>query len=122
MSRAARRPAQAAASETGEEAPAGPSRRISGRELAIAALTAGQLGIVLPVLAGAGQILQQSFSEERGEEAIRWLPHTATAIVVGAAALLALAWLLSTLGSVVAFGGFTVTRDGDRLRIRRGLL
>ena len=26
------------------------------------------------------------------------------------------------LGAVVAFAGFTVTRDGDRLRIRRGLL
>ena len=26
------------------------------------------------------------------------------------------------LGSVVAFSGFTVTREGDRLRIRRGLL
>jgi putative membrane protein len=33
-----------------------------------------------------------------------------------------LAWLLSTLGAVVAFGGFTVTRDGDRLRIRRGVV
>ncbi len=68
---------QAASSATAEDAPAGPSRRISGRDLAIAALTAGQLGIVLPVLAGAGQILQQTFNEQRGEEAIRWLPHTA---------------------------------------------
>jgi putative membrane protein len=113
---------QAGSSATAEDAPDRPTRRISGRDLAIAALTAGQLGIVLPVLAGAGQILQQTFSEQRGEEAIRWLPHTATAIGVGAAALLVLAWLLSTLGAVVAFGGFTVTRDGDRLRIRRGLV
>ena len=37
-------------------------------------------------------------------------------------ALLVAAWLLSVLGSVVAFSGFTVTREGDRLRIRRGLL
>ena len=62
----------------------GPEPDARGRDLAIAALTAGQLGIVLPVLAGAGQILQQLFSEERGEEAIRWLPHTVTAIVLGA--------------------------------------
>ena len=33
-----------------------------------------------------------------------------------------LAWLLSTAGAVVAFGGFTLVRDGDRLRIRRGLV
>jgi putative membrane protein len=36
--------------------------------------------------------------------------------------LLLAAWLISILGAVVAFGGFTVTRDGDRLRIRRGLV
>ena len=32
------------------------------------------------------------------------------------------AWGLSVAGSLVAFAGFTVTRDGDRPRIRRGLL
>ena len=36
--------------------PARPTRRLAGRDLAIAALTAGQLGIVVPVLAGASQI------------------------------------------------------------------
>jgi putative membrane protein len=32
------------------------------------------------------------------------------------------AWALSTIGSIVSFAGFSVARDGDRLRIRRGLL
>jgi putative membrane protein len=100
-----------------------PTRRLAGRDLAIAALTAGQLGIVLPVLAGAGQILQQVFNnEQQGERAFRSLPHSATVLVLAAVGILVLAWLLSTLGSIVAFGGFTVTRDGDRLRIRRGVV
>ena len=99
-----------------------PSRRISGRELAVAALTAGQLGIVVPVLAFGFQIVQQLFDPEQGEEAVRWLPHTVTAVVLGAAALLVLAWALSTAGAVIAFGGFTVLRDGERLKIRRGLV
>ena len=38
-----------------------------------------------------------------------------------ALALLVAAWLLSTLGSFIAFAGFTVGRVEDRLRIRRGL-
>ncbi len=105
-----------------EDAPDLPSRRLRPRELAIAALTAGQLGIVVPVLAGAFQVIQQLFDPEQGEEAVRWLPHTVTTVVLGAAALLVLAWLLSTAGAVVAFGGFTLIRDGDRLRIRRGLV
>jgi putative membrane protein len=113
---------QAARPEPDADTPAPPSRKLSGRDLAVAALTAGQLGIVLPLLAGGGQAASQLLDPERGEEAIRVLPHTVTALVLGAAGLLAIAWMLSTLGSVAAFGGFTVTRDGDRLRIRRGLV
>jgi putative membrane protein len=75
--------------------------------------------VILPAVAGFFQLLQQSLGED---DAVRLLPHTATAAVTAAVALLVAAWLLSVLGSVVAFSGFTVTREGDRLRIRRGLL
>src|SRR4051794_23198291 len=65
------------------DAPAGPQRRLAGRDLAIAALTAGQLGLVLPVLAAAGQVVQQITDEKHGRrEAERLLPHTVTAIVL----------------------------------------
>ncbi|HWK27461.1 MAG TPA: PH domain-containing protein [Solirubrobacter sp.] len=100
----------------------GAARRITGRDLAIAALTAGQLGIVVPVLAGAFQVVQQLFDERRGEDAIRALPHSGVAIALAVAGVLVLAWLLSTVGALLAFGGFSVARDGDRLRIRRGFL
>ena len=97
-------------------------RRLTGRELAVAALTAGQLGIVLPVLAGGFQIVSELFDPESGEEAVRWLPQSASTIALVALALVVVAWLLSAAGAVIAFGGFTVVRDGDRLRIRRGLV
>jgi putative membrane protein len=97
----------------------GPERRLTRSRLLVAALTAGQLGVILPAVAGFFQLLQQSLGED---EAVRLLPHTATAAVTVAVALLVAAWLLSVLGSVVAFSGFTVSRRGDRLRIRRGLL
>ncbi len=117
--RAARPPAGA---QHAADAPAGPSQRVDRRGLLVAAVTAGQLGIILPVLAGAGQIISQLFDERRGEEAFRALPHSGTAIALGAAGLLLLAWLLSTAGAIVTFGGFTVTRDDDRLKIRRGFV
>jgi putative membrane protein len=98
---------------------AGPSRRLERGRLLVAALTAGQLGVILPALAGFFQLLQSTFDEG---DAVRLLPHTASAAVLAAAGLLVAAWLLSVLGSVVAFAGFTATREGDRLRIRRGLL
>ncbi len=113
--RAFRVPVEATEETTGR------SRRLSGRELAVAALTAGQLGIVLPVIAALGQVAQQ-VGEEEQQGATRFLPHSVTAGVLIVLALLVLAWLLSTLGSVVAFGGFTIVREQDRIRIRRGLV
>ena len=113
---------QATRPEPGGDEPAGPSRTLAGRDLAFAALTAGQLGIVVPVLAAAGQVIQQLFNERRGEEAVRALPHSTMVIVLALIGIVLLAWALSTVGAVVAFGGFTVTRDGDRLRIRRGVV
>jgi putative membrane protein len=107
-----RRPAPAA--ETGRL-----ERRLARRRLLVAALTAGQLGVILPVLAGFFQLVQSALDEG---DAVRLLPHTAMAAVLAVAGLLVAAWLLSVLGSVVAFAGFTVTREGDRVRIRRGLL
>ncbi len=95
-------------------------RRLTGVELGLAALTAGQLGIILPVLAGAGQLAQQLF-EERGVGVLSLIPDSAVEIVLAVAALIVAAWLLSMAGTVVAFAGFTVAREGSRLRIRRGL-
>ena len=97
----------------------GPERRLARSRLLVAALTAGQLGVILPAVAGFFQLVQQSLDED---DAVRLLPHTVMAAVAAVVALLVAAWLLSVLGSVIAFAGFTVTRDGDRLRIRRGLL
>jgi putative membrane protein len=99
--------------------PTGPERRLTRPRLLVAALTAGQLGVILPALAGFFQLLQSALDEE---DAVRVIPHTLSAAVVAAAGLLVAAWLLSVLGSVVAFAGFTVSRQDDRLRIRRGLL
>jgi putative membrane protein len=94
-------------------------RRLARPMLLVAALTAGQLGVILPALAGFFQLVQQSVDED---DAVRLLPHTVMAAVLAVIGLVVAAWLLSVLGSVVAFSGFTITRQGDRLRIRRGLL
>src|SRR5262249_48336868 len=95
---------------------------LTGRDLLIASLTAGQLGVIVPVLAVAGQIAQQVFQQEGGRRAVDALPRSVVAWVLIVAALLLAAWLLSVAGALVSFGGFTVTRDGNRLRISRGVL
>jgi putative membrane protein len=107
--------------------PAAPlaERRLSRRRLLLAALTAGQVGVILPVLAAVPQLLQEVFGGDlrsAGREGMRIVPSSPPEWILAAVALLLLAWLLSTAGAVIAFAGFTIARDEDRLRIRRGLL
>ena len=75
------------------------------------------------MLAGASQLLTQALGDPGDvEEATRLVPDSAGGWELAAGGLLLLAWALSVAGSLVTFAGFTVTRDGERLRIRRGLL
>jgi putative membrane protein len=97
-------------------------RRLARSRLFVAALTAGQFGVVLPVLALLGQLAENLFDPERGREALGLLPDRAVEWIAAVVVVALVAWLLSVAGTVVAFAGFTVSRDGDRLRIRRGLL
>ena len=96
-----------------------PHWRLSPGRLLLAALTSGSLGVLVPVVAGASQVLDDVLDPEDAE---RLLPDTPAEALMAAAAVLGVAWLLSVLGTLVAFAGFTVTRDGDRLRISRGII
>jgi putative membrane protein len=104
------------------DAAALPERRLGRSDLVLGALTAGQLGVILPVLAAAGQLTQNVLGDETGRDAIRLIPRAAHEWALAGAGLLVAAWALSVAGALVAFAGFRVARDGDRLRIRRGLL
>ena len=96
-----------------------PSWRLGGSRLLVAALTSGSLGVLVPVVAGASQVLDDVLG---AEDAQALVPDTAREALVAAAAVLGVAWLLSMLGTLVAFAGFSATREGDRLRIRRGIV
>jgi putative membrane protein len=97
-------------------------RRLGRRELVVTALTAGQFGVILPALAAAFQLLSNTFSNERDfEDATRLLPDSASGWELVLVALALAAWALSSIGSLVSFAGFSVARNDDRLRIRRGL-
>jgi putative membrane protein len=100
-------------------------RRLGGRRLLVAALTAGQVGVLLPLLAAVPQLAEEVWGndlESAGREGMRIVPESMLEWILAGAGLLALAWLFSTAGAVLAFAGFTIARDEDRLRVRRGLL
>lgn len=87
--------------------------------LLVAAATSGSLAVLLPVVAAASQVADDLLGFQ---DAQRLLPDTVGEAAVVGAFVLAAAWVLSFLGTIVAFAGFTAVRDGERLRIRRGVL
>ena len=98
----------------------GARRRLRPRALLATALTAPQLGVLLPVVGGVFGLLQNGLLGP-GEAEIQHI-NTMQEIVLVVLGLVVAAWLLSFLGAVVAFSGFEVQRVERRLRIRRGLL
>lgn len=102
--------------------PGGPARRLGTPMLLLAGITSAQFGFVLPVMAAAGQAV-----DELAEPLVGWVSeggaeHSAGAIFAAAAVVVGAAWLVAFLGTLIAFAGHTVERRGDRLRIVRGLL
>jgi putative membrane protein len=97
-------------------------RRLTDLDLLRAALTAGQFGVLLPVLAVFGQLAENMLAVERGQAVLGLLPDSAVGWITIGVVLGLVAWLLSIVGTLVAFAGFVVTRDGSRLWIRRGFL
>ena len=94
--------------------------RLGVRGLLVVALTAPQFGILLPLVAATATVGDELFFAGLREGWYERLPLKSdlalAAVLVGLTA-----WALSTLAAIVAFAGFTVERDGERLRIRRGL-
>jgi putative membrane protein len=100
-----------------------PEWRLGLGALILAAVTAPQLGVILPLVgafAAAGDDVL--FGGGEGEQLIDTLSDDPGLLVVVLIAVAGAALLLSFVGAIVTFAGFTLVRDGERLRIRRGLL
>jgi putative membrane protein len=110
-----------------EEA-AGPSvlRRLGVRDLLITGATSGQIGVAFSLIAVVSQLfddLGNVFSEELVRRTLeRIAPSSVVAILLLVLAFGVLAWLLAIAGTILAHAGFTLSRDGDFLYIKRGLL
>lgn len=96
---------------------------ITPRELVVAALTGPQLGIVVVAVGALFSQVRDYLPDgltRRAESTVS--SAEATTIVVLVALALLVAAVVAVTGTVLAFTGFTVTREQQRLRIRRGLL
>ena len=98
-------------------------RRLSTRELLIAGATSGQIGVAFSLLAVGSQFLDNFLSVDFARRLIETLaPNWLMVVLILVPAGLLLAWLLAIAGTVLAYTGFTLSREGDFLYIKRGLL
>src|SRR3712207_1785413 len=98
-------------------------RRLRTRELLVAGATSGQIGVALSLIAVASQLLDDVLSEGLARRLVEtFAPRSVTVVLLLVLALGLLAWLLAIGGTVLAYTGFTLSRDGEFLYIRRGLL
>ena len=112
----------------GAEEAAGPAvlRRLGTRELLVAGATSGQIGVAFSLIAVVSQLFDDVgdfFSEDlirRTFEAIA--PNSIAPVLLLLFAVGLFAWLLAIAGTILAYAGFTLSRDGDFLYVRRGLL
>src|ERR671921_1003444 len=107
------------------EETAGPTilRRLSTRDFLLAGATSGQIGVAFSVLAIGFQFLDNFFPEDFVRRLVETLaPNWLMVVLILVPAGLLLAWLLAIAGTVLAYSGFTLSREGDFLYIKRGLL
>ena len=98
-------------------------RRLSTRELLIAGATSGQIGVALSLLAVFSQLFDDVFSETFARHLVESLaPRSLGAVLLLLLVFALVSWLLAIGGTVLSHAGFTLSRDGDFLYIKRGLL
>ncbi len=100
-----------------------PVYHISRKRLLLAASTAGSFGIALSIVGTIMAQINQVISEEQMIDFLEsWIGGTTAEFWITFVLLAVLAaWLLSLFGTLLRFSGFTLSRNGRELYIRRGL-
>ena len=111
---------QPAPSELGTKASRGMVlARCTPRMLLVAGLTGGRVGVAAAIIG----LAQQVFGNRLAEAAVTAPQRLGLVVVVVlVAAGLVAAFVLSVIATTITYWDFTVRRDGDLLRLRRGLL
>jgi putative membrane protein len=100
-------------------------RSLAVRDLLLAGVTSGQIGVAASVVFGVWQAVERVLPRDLAQRLSEaYLPRTVSAFLFLLLAVALLSWVLAILGTVFAHAGFTLSRspDGKYLHIRRGLL
>jgi putative membrane protein len=98
-------------------------RRLSTGDLFIAGATSGQIGVAFSILAVGSQFFDDFLSDDFVRRLVETLaPNWLMVLLILVPVGLLLAWFLAIAGTVLAYADFTLSREGEFLYIKRGLL
>ena len=100
-----------------------PSFKISFKRLFIAGSTSGSIGVILAVAAVGFSELEQFIPDHIYDDTIAWIISLSIILIVFiVCGILLFLWLLGIAGTMIKYGHFTITNNGEELFITRGLL
>lgn len=101
-------------------------RAISTRELLIAGATSGRIGPAAAIVGFftqfADDVVPQSWWERLPWDNVSDIVTSIQALALAALVIGGIAWILSTVSTILSFGGFELRKTDDQLIIRYGLL
>lgn len=114
-------------SEPMEDEPNNLEYRLSTRSLLLLASTSNGIGVAISALLVVITQLDDYFSRmdiwiKIGHYAENLAAGRISMIILAVFILLFFAWILSLIGSIIRFGNFRVVREGENIKISRGLL
>lgn len=110
-----------------EEVPAAIEYKLSTRALLLLASTSNGIGVAISALLVLVSQLDDFFSQldiwvTIGQYAEGLITGRISLLILAFIILILLAWLISLVGSIIRFAGFHLIREGENIKISRGLL
>ncbi len=95
---------------------------LGGRDLVFAGVTSGRIGVILSIVATVAAQFDDFIDMDKIEEAYgAWAPFFADSVIGLILVAFVGTWVLSILGTIVTYFGFSLTADREELRVRYGL-
>lgn len=101
--------------------------KLSTKDLVVAAMTSGRVAFIAAVIGGFISQVQDKIPERYVEKfydgVYEQVAQLSVVLIIGLVLfVLFLTWVISIIGTMIRFGGFTVIRTKEDLHISRGLL
>jgi putative membrane protein len=97
--------------------------KLSSKDLLITALTSSGIGLAFPVVGAISSQINQFIPDNFFMNTFGVVMTSSVVMVISIiVSIIFIAWILSTIATMLKYGGFSIRKIGDQLEISRGVL